>query len=354
MTNKYLLISALIGCTKLLLAQAPVLDKSSILSPGDAVASYIVNSSTLAKPGPAGENLSWDFSYLPKDFGYSFNCVKAEGTPLASRFPTSTMVHKMPFEESNFYFTLKEDGWYGDNMIYSYYDNGPNGREDFYFSFPIHPKVPLLKFPTTYGSQWDVSTSGSEVQFGRSIVDSIRVSYTQKKKSTFDAWGAIKTPFKQYASALRQVDYSESATTLETKKDGKWTVSSLSESSKDTAYRWWVKGVKLPVLELVRNPIDKNYSAYFYKVTEPLGVEENFLSEPSIFVYPHPAKEDFFVQGATLIERICNNEGQDVPFSTNATANGAQVHVPRAKAGLYMMKLRRGDQVSVIKVAIAE
>ena len=78
---------------------------------------------------------------------------------------------------------------------------------------------------------------------------------------------------------------------------------------------------------------------------------DDAFEEQTFSIYPNPAKEQFFVSGikATAEVSITNLMGQEVMSLTNVN-NQESLNVASLSSGVYLVRIKEGDQESLIKI----
>jgi hypothetical protein len=80
----------------------------------------------------------------------------------------------------------------------------------------------------------------------------------------------------------------------------------------------------------------------------PLGIPE----EAATFLYPNPNHGEFYIDQQAKVEEVLNAMGQSVPFSTQSVDAGQRITLQTSSPGLYLIKTRKHQKVSVQKIIV--
>ncbi|HRF75067.1 MAG TPA: T9SS type A sorting domain-containing protein [Chitinophagales bacterium] len=320
--KKLLLITFLLTPFVALIAQ-PTITSSINGGIGDEF-NYIDVQTEGLNPGPAGENVTWDFSdIIESGAEYGYTWVDVASTPDGGDFPGANIAaDNGPGTYSYFKVTASEFTNYGVSAagsIVVYQD----------------PEE-IFVFPMTYG------TTNTDDLFSE-FINGIAFERSGTVTMEVDAYGTLILPSGTYTDVLRvkvKEDYMDEADLLPTPIIYDF-----------TNYYWLKAGVKGPLFQyfdLVTDggfPFEDQQAAYAENVA--VGIAEHNTIQ-SLTIFPNPVKEV-----ATIIVpeginsaaiSIYNNLGQ-VVTSTVETVNHNTITLPVGylQSGIYMIALTEGD-----------
>ena len=304
-----------------------------------------------------GEDFIWDFSDLipifqtidtfisPSQTPFIYQIFFVQHSNLARRY-----IQDLPipdFELSNVYYYYKNSGSRYDNVGYAASING--------LPLPVRFSSPdvLYRFPLEYENQ-DSSVSGIEYNIpgtGYLLID-------RKRKNTVDGWGTLITPYGSF-EVLRMISevteydsiYIDS---LET---------GVPVNRNYLEYKWMAKGRKIPLLQIT-NDLSGLIVTYQDSARINLdNVNEYFIKNESLKVYPNPASSELFVE-FDLIRRgdfyidIYNISGKQIyNKSIHSLASGfnrimINLEDLSLTDGTYLITIRADNQFVSRKVII--
>jgi hypothetical protein len=212
----------------------------------------------------------------------------------------------------------------------------------------------IYQFPLQYNDS-DVST----YKFTFAIPGQQLFSFKQagKRTNVVDAWGSIKTPYKEYTDVIRVKTFVDGTDTIETQffKQG--------FPRKQIIYQWLATSEKIPVMEVsgqlsVTNQFVPNQVRFRDKYNglsgggfNPLGVEE--FTSKAIAVHPNPSSDKITVSCLvpTLVPFVApeelpvfNSVGQSfilkrLPMTEN---NYNTYSIEQLPSGMYWMQIWGG------------
>lgn len=270
------------------------ISKSSMPAAGDTIRF----STALATDLPAGwlkngASQSWDFSKLEAQTSELRQYQSAAKTPYAFYFfgqtglKTADTIGGGPITFTNVYsfYTASNSVFKAEGLGYSY--------TGIPLASMYEDEDEIYQFPLQYNDS-DVST----YKFTFAIPGQQLFSFKQagKRTNVVDAWGSIKTPYKEYTDVIRVRTFVDGTDTIETQffKQG--------FPRKQIIYQWLATSEKIPVMEVsgqlsptnqfVPNQVrfrDKYNGLSSGGGFNPLGVEE--FTSKTMAVHPNPSSD---------------------------------------------------------------
>ncbi len=269
------------------------ISKSSMPAAGDTIRF----STALATDLPSGwmksgASQSWDFSKLEAQTSELRQYQSAAKTPYAFYFfgqtglKTADTIGGGPITFTNVYsfYTASNSVFKAEGLGYSY--------TGIPLASMYEDEDEIYQFPLQYNDS-DVST----YKFTFAIPGQQLFSFKQagKRTNVVDAWGSIKTPYKEYTDVIRVRTFVDGTDTIETQffKQG--------FPRKQIIYQWLATSEKIPVMEVsgqlsptsqfVPNQVrfrDK-YNGLSSGGFNPLGVED--FTSKTMAVHPNPSSD---------------------------------------------------------------
>lgn len=231
--------------------------------------------------GPAGPNVSWDFSNLMMHKRDTTWVVDPANTPYASDFTGSDFALTQNNSEYLFFdnaqYQLEATGLAGDPFA-----SGIN------LSVNFSPTFDQYEFPTEYTDAYGQNTGftkeipasqlpasiTSQVPAGVTL-NKVRVTYTQTFQDTIDAYGALTTPMGTYNS-LRKKRNEQTNLKIEAQVSipiiGSSWQDILDTNFTGLTYIWLANETKLPVVQLTyENSVPKTAS---YSLVPPAPIAD--------------------------------------------------------------------------------
>jgi len=158
---------------------------------------YVFVDSSTAQPGPAGANVTWDFtSVVPNGTSHTDEWIIPAGTPYAANFPGSNLVQQ----------TIDTAG----NTVYLYHTSSPTmtelngmgfnaGGSPFIMNYSNSQII--REFPATYNTTLSDNFAGSASLVQGPVT--INIYRTGTYSYTADAYGTLITPAGTYTNTLR-------------------------------------------------------------------------------------------------------------------------------------------------------
>lgn len=290
-------------------------------------------------PGPAGANVTWNFSSLQTNLPSPDTMIFTNPfwTPNQAAFPTSNLAIQNGANGNNgTIYTIISGG--------SFKIIGQNG--DFGIgpiNVSMNPQETIINFPATYNTTFN-STSGIDFRtaFSSFPIDSVRLKEVKTKTSRMDAWGTITTPLLSNQSCLRQRNWQHTIDTI-------WVHDVISsgwqifQTTDDTTinFSWWANGIGFPLVQMD----SVSYSPYVqnasWLMATPVNGVNEYSSVMNTSVYPNPAVNVINVDvtglNASYIH-IMDISGREIEkFNVN---NDIEIlHVDQFAAGAYLFSV---------------
>lgn len=353
--KKHSVLWLLVGLMSVAKGQITI-TKSSMPAAGDTLRFSTAAATSLPSNWvKKGASQSWDFSSLKAQTSELREYQSASKTMYAFYFfgqtglKTADTIGGGPITFTN---------------VYSFYSNSNSvykaeGLGYSYSGIPLasmyEDEDEIYQFPLQFNDS-DVST----YKFTFAIPGQQLFSFKQAgiRTNVVDAWGSIKTPYKEYSDVIRVKTFIDGTDTIETQffKQG--------FPRKQLIYQWLTTNEKIPVMEIVGQlgpnnqfvPNQVNFRDKYNGLSSgggfnPLGLEE--LTAKTMAVFPNPSAEKITLNCLvpTLVPFIApeellvfNNLGQSftlkrLPFTED---NYNSYSVENLPSGLYWLQIWGG------------
>lgn len=309
----------------------PTISSSVAGEVGDEFSFTIVNTTDF-DPGPAGENVTWDFSGISTTGTASnYTLITAEATGEGGTFPGANIAADYGADTYAFYkisaseYTLY--GVYTPVTVISYSD----------------PEE-IVVFPLTYGTT-------NEDDLYSEFFSGIETIRSGSNELLGDGYGTLILPSGTYTNVLRmklQEDYSDEGVGFPI------TIEYNFES-----YYWFKEGIKGPLFqynyqEVVSGIPTVNESYQINNNVEEVTIQSNLISS-DIKLFPKPASEGLNLTAANGIQliraEIVDITGRMV-FAENLSGENVVLNIQDLIDGIYIIKLSTSDGVFVESVTI--
>jgi len=332
------------------------ISKSSMPAAGDTIRFSTALASDLP-PGwmKKGASQSWDFSKLEAQTSELREYKSAAKTPYAFYFfgqtglKTADTIGGGPISFTNVYsfYSTTNSVFKAEGLGYSY--------SGIPLASMYEDEDEIYQFPLEYNDS-DVST----YKFTFAIPGQQLFSFKQAgiRTNVVDAWGSIKTPYKEYKDVIRVRTFVDGTDTIETQ------FFTQGFPRKQVIFQWLSSSEKIPVMEVsgqlsptnqfIPNQIrfrDKYNGLSSGGGFNPLGVEE--YTSKTVAVHPNPSSDKItlsclvptfapFVAPEELI--VFNSVGQSftllrLPMTENNYNTYSIDHLP---SGIYWMQIWGG------------
>lgn len=286
----------LLGCLCLSITRTtaqPIITDQVVFALGEtAPVSYLEGSFA---PGPAGANVTWDFSGLSgSGVSFAWEALEPINTPFADSFPSATLAFLFPDTTQ----TGTSENWIYYRMENSVLDLlgttsvlTENGGADTVYSLMNEDPDELFQFPFTYGD------SASDPVAGKNIAEVSGFKVVQDRTGTtrtvVDGYGTLITPAGTFQNAVRV----KRIETLQDNFMGSVTTQHFER------YDWFVPGEKYILMHMEESTITPPFgpgssSVQIYYRSGSLtgtGLESNLAQEWQFNVYPNPARDQLTV-----------------------------------------------------------
>lgn len=351
MKNILLTVLTLFYACLVAMSQAPTITSTHFLDPGT---SFVVHYDTSAVPfASAGPNQTWNYSSMKGLFSDTTNVLSPVGTPGFAQYSGSTAAVYTKYDNTFSYFTATPQAISSNNYTTSLtFSKQKNGMDvEYNFEIAYSPLLVQIYVPFTYQSTYNGAATGKQTLVGQAVYDSIRYSQQISYAMLGDAWGSLQTPAGYFQNTLRIRNIQTTRELFETLSNNKW--STLQDRTVvDTSYAWFSPNVNYILFEMHKG--QGGYFAAYYDVPTSTGLASEDLQLDRLKTYPNPAKDEFFVEGADEILQLSSASGQESNFRSAKVENGIMVNVQEAKAGIYFLKIRKGDSTRSIKIMMTE
>ncbi len=339
MKNNFLTAILLATSSLGLLAQPTLTTNSSPLVGFTYSTSQVDLGST--SEGPAGANVTWDFSSLA-DTGLvnTFNFVDPAGLPDAASFPTATIAYSGLLEGVEFSAFLRNSATAFELLGSAI--SSPFGN----FVIPFSDPMKLFSFPTTFNSTFsDTYRNGFTADFGFA---STTTSTTGTMSAEVDGYGTLITSSGTYSNVLRMKKYDVSFDTSLTSIGGEEQPATYSEN-RSFSYEWVVvsNGESIPVFVITTDTsitdLEETYSrsaSHSYS-DEFTGIQQTETTD--FLLFPNPTEGKFVATVSKQIReiQICDITGKTVQtFAPDADQlNDVQeFDITNLPAGIYWVR----------------
>lgn len=262
-------------------------------------------------PGPAGANVTWDFSTVPMSNGGYFERVDPVSTPYRDTFPTCNYAFKISSSTTfyNYYKTSSSSfEWVG--VRYSSAFQGTNLTPD--------PMI-FVKFPFSYNQRFvDVLKSTDSTWNGTDTV-------------IYDGYGTLKTPYATYQNAIR--------------------VKRVDKDFGVYLYDWYLTDPGYFTYSVFQvDPVYNSSRSFFIKPTSV----ENTVAEKRISMYPNPASGRVNIEITGAMSQDARLEMMSVEGrllrSVKTGQQKAELDMDGLLPGVYFIRLSDGGHTETHKL----
>jgi hypothetical protein len=312
-------------------AQIPTLTSTSNPIAGDWYLHYATDT---FNQGASGAMVTWDFHTLPlhsTDTAYWSAC---SASPLCSTFPGTTVYGHQQGSTLGVYLhttttSQSVDGEYNTGAI------------------PFSNYEDLLRYPFTYGTTY-VDTMIATFTSGSSFYRSGTITVTG------DAYGTLILPNATFTNALR-------VHRVEDYKDSIVGVATMYTYHSDI-YSWNVPNIRTEVLNVTRFSANGTPLANtaWYTNKQPVSVESAYPIQPSVLLYPNPARDNITIQLSTdaahIRVSIADVMGETIAIiADDYYSQGAHIfnfNTGSLSRGIYFIKLQTDTQCLTRKIEL--
>ena len=283
--------------------------------------------STGITPGPAGENVTWDFSMLQQSFVDTVLYVDAASIPESSNFPSANLA-EINSSDTNFIASTTND------LTFLGFLSG---------GIVVKMDDPLIgmQYPYTYGTNFSdeghfqvvipYDTTVNSVQ-----IDSVRFDETINSTDSCIAYGTLILPGETINDALFNKNVSQNHDVVSIHTSFGWM------DVRDTTYTTnsfsvYTNGYHQSLLDISMND-DGTISSASYKYNPANYVEtQNGIK---VSIYPNPAKNNLNIETpeANSSVTIYNLNGQQI-ISKKQNNNNFSINISTLPEGNYIIKI---------------
>ena len=208
-----------------------------------------------------------------------------------------------------------------------------------------------ITFPSTYLSSYnDIIIKDCTNQFG---------TPTKSKRfatSVIDGYGTLITPLGTF-DAIRQ-KYIATTDSVFGLRGSTGQVDSLTSVTNDTlnAYRWWVQGIGVPVLEMTVYS-NTTLLTYVYKISSVVTHLKDNFGDANIFFYPNPVNLSTTLSCNKELKnascKIVNVLGKELR-STNFSGQQTLIEKGDLNPGIYFVQVVSEKEIIATKKLVIE
>ena len=308
------ILIVLAGITSLSFAQTELNYETHGLIPGTVNEMQMCN---YADPGPAGEDVIWDFSGLEKTKAFEGTIEKAH----KASSPNLSTLDNAVLQEFNNQFYLNNNAEKCELVgVVS------NSKPVFSFEKPFVK----MKYPFSYGDQFSGDYFGT--YYAGEKEGEMEGSYSV----TGDAYGTLILPDKTVENALR------------VKTVRNYTRDMSNNEIKVETYRWYSENERYPLLVLIETSIiteKKTYNTHkaayrsqFKGLKNNSFVSNEIAREASIKAYPNPSEGDinydyFIPESGAVNISLFNNKGEEISLHYYISEKDTHLHLGDRQKG---------------------
>lgn len=271
------------------------LSQTDIASPGDIV--YDQSTAFPASAPPSGTNQTWDFSNPGDSLFLDTTFFRApSSTPYATAITGSNLA--MISGTSYQFFEKSASGFFLKGFVFEV----PPLPINLPFTtapFNITPKIPIIKFPATYGQTNTGTGEGSfEFNYDTTVngihITKVKIIATITVNDTIDGWGDAQFAGTTVAS-LRQTQWQEiklraQGYTVLPIIGGTWVPLPVSlPGFGNKSVLWWGNGYKSPIASFTMDSSGNAMGNSFQRSLLVVTGSRNPVQQESFDVFPNPA-----------------------------------------------------------------
>ncbi len=280
-------------------------------------------------PGDAGNNQSWDFSYITPTFSTTITVVNPETTPFASEFQESTHAfHIVGSSESYNYTQISSPALKNVGIGFD-----PGGENEYFIHYT--DAVKLMQYPFSYNNSFTDNYFSSYTLSG-GMVTHERGTVTV----TADAWGSVSTPSGNYPNTLR-------VKSLYVYTDSVWMMGNFvyANTYTETNYEWYSATSHYPVIS-ISSTISGSTVTYS---TDVVGTDDNPMLQLSIF--PNPVSKIIHAKTDGNISEIfiINLSGKQLAQLKKTGVNEFTADISKLSSGVYMLRIKNEQGICTTK-----
>ncbi len=287
-------------------------------------------------PGPAGANVTWDFSAFIGDEEFTSDLVDPAETPFVEYLEgldVNVAVEVLDEEGDNGYSFLKAAQDQTTMKAFGFMNEG----EPLLF-YLVDPSPVLMKYPFAYENSFE-SYAEYIYEF-----EGFQMITKEWSTSVADAWGTLTNPVATYNDVLRVKTTSIDSSYTYMNGELLW-----AERYDYIDFAWYSAGKRNPVQTMTGEVYGDDIEFYDldYLVEELVSVNE--LPKNRVKVYPNPASNTLFIEngnGQFILSDVTGKKVMDI-------FNQEKIDVSNLPEGLYLLQeIINNQAVSSTKVII--
>lgn len=320
-----------------------VINSDDIATIGDIIVmANDTNPDPTIVPGPAGEDLSWDFSALTMDDTDTTWVVNPDWTQFQEDFPDANLA-MITIDDSVFsFFHISPEQLVLHGMVLDISFLGP-------VKLTIEPGEEIAEFPVEYGN-YNTQEIVQDVKFAVDtiIIDSMRIKVESSITTEIDSWGSMTIPMGTYdVIRSHETRYVSDSFWVHIPQTGWMLIDSLSQNYTTDTYNWWSNdpNTGFYIVTYETNSLEpevKNVS-YMYE-PKYQNINENF-SYNDINLYPNPFSSDLIIdmqKEQNAILQIFDLTGRQ-HIETRINQKKQNIDLSQLKCGFYFYRLTTLD-----------
>jgi hypothetical protein len=337
--NRFVLPSVIALFSSFMAVAQPQLTADDLPALGDKKTDYVADSVGV-EAGPAGANMSWDFSTLARigsNDSVISEVVAASSTLYASDFPSATLAAKSVSGNSWAYYSTSATQA---SMLGVVASSGSTTVKQKYND----PQL-ILQVPFTYNQSMSDDFEASYDANG------ITVYRSGTSTATADAYGTVIMPHRTFSNVLRVKNVSFIKDSFDL--FGDW----VSTTTEVTSYSFISPGRVAPILTIMYTTTTtqgipgSGTKTVTFNDLEPLAsVKPLSMLNADVKLYPNPASSTSNLvvnakENSTVNVSICNALGEKVACQyarLHAGQNSVSLPVENLKSGIYFVNISDG------------
>lgn len=293
---------------------------------------------TTITPGPAGENVTWDFSMLGNAYTDTTIFVEASTIPQSVDFPGANLA-ELTSQDTSFLKTTSSEitflGVLSDGMEMKL-DNPLIG----------------MKYPYTYGTTFsDTGHFSVTIPYDTTVqginIDSVKFDKTINSTDSCIAYGQLILPLETIDNVLINKNTSLNHDIVSVHTDLMGWVDVQDTQYTTISYSAYKNGYGQPLLTLSLND-DGTVKSASYKYTETSFIST--MPAINIKLYPNPAHKNITVTipDSKADISVINANGQPV-IKKRITQNKFDINIESLQVGNYLIKVKTSQGTAVKK-----
>jgi hypothetical protein len=347
------LLLALFSLTFLIAQAQPNITGQTVFQLGESVKVRLGEG--FFEPGPAGENVSWDFSNVSHNQEWDWVAYNPSQTMFKDSFPSATLAFNFPQGDTSSiweYYQFRNDSlsWLGAASVLS---------ADSTIFYQVMEKDPDVRaaFPFTYQSTFSDNYRGVNwVRFGGMVFEQSRFGNSSDEA---DAYGTLTTPYGTFNNVVR-------IRTVEAVYDTLKSFIPVVTRQDIVRYTWYSADERYVLMHMDSIAINQSgftqiTKAHMYRAGEIMtSIDQDKLAEElALTIYPNPASEIINLQFTLKQPQACkisirNIIGQEmIQLPINVIGSGQQqipVDISGIGAGYYLLTIETDQGMAAKKI----